>query len=536
VLEKFTTVPRRFFTNNSLNPTLLILGVGYFFFHFRNILELGPTWDDWYYPKNFNQSLRTFNPDFESFSTGYGLGGFTVVEVFSRIITFNFSMDAQDDFDSLVARRAVLLFLSFLGAFCLCSIARNLGFSKRLGQVAAILLLTMPNWIGQSSINIKDTPVAVGLILIIDAYLKIVIFKNLIISNSKKLIITLQIFFGIYLSFGTRFGLITFISAATLVVIIFNKRNQSKVLGFSNKLVFTTLLVSYFLLIPLNPILINPIEFIPRAIFGTINLFQQPAGPVLTSGLLLDGNNPPVWYLPIWTIAQMPLTHSILLFLSIPSILSLSLKKKIDRKFLTNARKVNLVTVILLTISPYISAIFISPPLYDGDRQFLMAYPFFVLSMLIPFNLFHKKDFEIGKRHVTLLVSILLLSPGISQFQLKPYTYAFRNELISSPENWEGDYMGVSLREAIKLNQGQGEDLAYDFSDERWLVEWNKINLNTRIKIGESGFLYIATRRGARLSLPPECTEIMNIKREVFGRSNVLSFVALCNEQHVGKK
>ena len=96
--------------------------------------------------------------------------------------------------------------------------------------------------------------------------------------------------------------------------------------------------------------------------------------------------------------------------------------------------------------------------------------------------------------------------------------------------------MGVSLREAVNLNQVQGRNLAYDFSDERWLVEWNKINSNTRVKIGESGYLYIATRRGARQSLPVECTEKMNIKREVFGRSNVLSFVALCNEQHVGKK
>jgi hypothetical protein len=57
-----------------------------------------------------------------------------------------------------------------------------------------------------------------------------------------------------------------------------------------------------------------------------------------------------------------------------------------------------------------------------------------------------------------------------------------------------------------------------------------------KIERGKSDYLYIATRRGVRQFLPPECTEIMNIKREVLGRSNVLSFVALCKEQQIGKK
>jgi hypothetical protein len=506
-----------------------------FLFHFINLFDLGPTWDDWYYPKNFNTQLQSFNPDFDSFSTGYGLGGFTFVEFFARLMTGNFSVYSEDNFSSLVARRTVLLILSYLGALATYGVMRNLGYSRNMGKIAALLLLTLPNWIGQGSINIKDIPVAVGLIMLVDAFIRVIILRSERVFPKTRILVFGEIFVGFFLSFGTRFGLIVFILLTLSIVLLVNRGAGKKKIGISNLSLVSCLLASYLMLLPLNSILMNPIKFLPKAIFGTLSLYQQPAGPVLTNGIMLDGNNPPIWYLPTWTFAQMPLTHFCLLILGIFSLVGLRYRYPIlCNKMYTNQLRA-LAIFILMTIGPYISAIFLSPPLYDGDRQFLMAYPFFVLLMLGGISLLKKHVRNYGEVFlVRFIIVVLCLSPGISVISSAPFTYSFRNEIIRFPEKWEGDYMGVTLRRAVQSTIKLNYPLAYDFSDERWLVEWNQTNIGKSSFIQNDKFLYIATRRGARISMPNQCIEIENVKTKYLGRENTLSFVAFCKVQKVG--
>ena len=507
-----------------------------FMFHFRNLFDLGPTWDDWYYPENFNKQLRSFDPDFDSFSTGYGLGGFTFVDVLAKLVTGNFSFNAEDNFTSLVARRAILLILSYVGALATYSVVRNLGYSSSMAKIAALLLLTLPNWVGQASINIKDIPVAVGLIFLVDAFLRVLILKTARVSTRTKSLVLVEVFVGFYLSFGTRFGLIAFILVATSMLFLANKRVNKIRAGISNFSVATSMILSYLMLLPLNPILINPIKFLPKTIFGTLNLYQQSAGPVLTNGIFIDGNNPPTWYLPTWTFAQLPLTHLCLLLIGIPAT-AYHLYRFSIPQFKRNAIALPSLTIFtLMTAAPYVVAILLSPPLYDGDRQFLMAYPFFVWMMLGGIN--HLKNAKINYGEANLIRSIIVvlcLSPGVAVVSSTPFTYSFRNEMIRFPEKWEGDYMGVSLRKATESTINLKYQLAYDFSDERWLVRWNQTNLGKSIVTESEQFLYIATRRGIRNSLPGECSEIQNIKTRFLGRENNISFVALCNVEKVGK-
>jgi hypothetical protein len=165
-----------------------------------------------------------------------------------------------------------------------------------------------------------------------------------------------------------------------------------------------------------------------------------------------------------------------------------------------------------------------------------MAYPFFVLMMLVGINHLKKAKRNYGEANIArFLIVALCLSPGVAVVSSTPYTYSFRNEMIRFPEKWEGDYMGVSLRKAAQSTMKLNYQLAYDFSDERWLVRWNQENLGKSSVMESEQYLYIATRRGIRNSLPDECNEIRNMESRFLGRQNVMSFVAICNVEKVGK-
>jgi len=522
----------RLFKRNSL---LLVFVFATFIFHFRNLFELGPTWDDWYYPANFNLQIQEFKSDFNSFSTGYGLGGFTVIEILARILSGNFGVNSEDSFEAMVIRRILLLALSYFGALVTYNIVLNLGYSKQLAKCAAILLLTLPNWVGQASINIKDLPVAVGMIMLADGFIRVSHLQHKKVSRTVKTLTLGELFLGFYISFGTRFGLIVFIAVATVYILIRNRKRNRKRNGISNVSIFGALTVSYFLLIPLNPVLLNPIVFLPKAIFGTLSLYQQSAGPVLTAGILVDGNNPPIWYLPTWTLAQMPVLHSILLFISFLMILISGVNSLRRSRKVSRIHQSGLPLFALLTLGPYLSAILLSPPLYDGDRQFIMAYPFFAFLMLVCINKIQKSITPIMADYLApALILASLVSPGIYLISSTPFTYSFRNEMIVHPEDWEGDYMGVSLRRAAQSTQTVNLPLAHDFSDERWLVKWNQPSTSDASNLSKDRFLYIATRRGLRDSIPDGCIELKHIDTIFLNRRNILSFVAVCNTEKVG--
>jgi hypothetical protein len=275
---------------------------------------------------------------------------------------------------------------------------------------------------------------------------------------------------------------------------------------------------------------------LPKAIFGTLSLYQQLAGPVLTAGILVDGNNPPRWYLPSWTLAQMPMTHTILFLISI-FLIGFS-----GVKVLRRTQKISSLTLqgtllfALLTIGPYLSAIILLPPLYDGDRQFIMAYPFLVFVMLTCVARIRESVKPKFSNYLSsTLIFVTLVSPGISLFSSSPFTYSFRNEIISHPEDWEGDYMGVSLRRATKSTATIRLPLAYDFSDERWLVTWNQESNAISPNPSTEKFLYIATRRGQRNSIPQDCVELEHVDTKFLNRRNILSFVGICEKEKVGK-
>ena len=535
---------------NFKNLTFFFFLVSYFTFLLLQIPKLGPTWDDWYYPKTYNDSLNFSIPDFSSFSTGYGLGGFVFVDFFSRFITFDFGWLASDDFENLSARRIILLGLSFWGAVTFRFIVRRFGFSSQIANMSTILLLLTPNWIGQSLINIKDIPVAVGLLLICSSLLAIIQTGNKFLNSRNQIYIFIKIVIGVQLSFGTRFGLAVYIFVATALVMIYNKYLPRKDRKTLNRNLFLSFFTGYLLLIPFNLVLINPLLFFPRAVFGTLNLFNQPAGPVLTNGSLLDGNNPPLWYLPLWTVAQMPVTYFLIitftiLYYAILLIRNFKIRDIVISRFqptfklfFGNQKFLMFSVFVFLTVAPYFSALILRPPLYDGDRHFLMAYPFFVYIMMLGI----KKLFNYYSRKIPIIAFLLLtsivISPTVSLLKIAPFFYSYRSELISNPNNWEGDYMGVSLRQAVINSNYTEANLSYDFSDERWLVKWNQLNIarDSKRKL-ENGYLYIATRRGARTGqYLTDCREIKNVAIDSFQKNNILAFVYVCPKEFIGNR
>ncbi len=523
-----------------IHATHIVLLLAIFVSTLRNTILLGPTWDDWYYPESLAKqiSLGTFmfDGDYESFASGYGLGSITFLEFVVKIFTLDFNTEIDTSLDALFYRRVVQIVLAVIAGYLLVSIFKFLGFEKGIRWLAPLLLITLPNWIGQGGINVKDIPVAVGLLFIIDSFFRIIDSKGI---GKKSLYGILEGVLGIHLSFGTRFGLFMFILISLLWLYTMGKRPLGKDFKAVQKKILTTLFFGYLLLIPLNPILLNPLKVAYYSTFGTLSLFNLPAGPVLTANQLLDGNNPPFWYLPAWSLVQMPLTHIILLIGGITLLIaslrpSIFLKKKPKNVDLFQAK---LMIFLTLTIGPYLVAIGLRPPLYDGDRQFLMAYPFFIYLMLTFLRAIQAKLKDKKRKTILILLAIsILASPGYSLIKIAPFTYTFRNELIPNPNQWEGDYSGVSIRMAVSKFVSKEDALAFDFSDERWLVNVNRKDTQIMKNEVNSGYVFVASRRGVRQSIPLGCRPLEGISTEVFGRENVLTFVAICPSEDMRKK
>jgi hypothetical protein len=511
-----------------------------FTFSLRNSSRLGPTWDDWYYPESLAKQLRigafNFSGDYASFASGYGLGSITFLDFASRFLTLDFSSEIETNLHALFLRRVIQIILTFSAGYVLVSVLKSLGFEKRIAWFAPLLLLSLPNWIGQGEINVKDIPVAVGLLFIVDSFFRIIDSRT---TKKRCIYATLEGILGIHLSFGTRFGLFIFILISTMWIFVFGKLHEGRTFKFVYKKILSILLLGYLFLIPLNPILLNPFKVAYYSVFGTLSLFNLPAGPVLTANQLIDGNSPPYWYLPAWTLVQMPVTHSILLLGGV-ILFAGSFRNTIGNKSENKDRSLNQLKLLVfatLTIGPYIAASIVRPPLYDGDRQFLMAYPFLVFLMLTAVQGIFAK-FELVKSKIiwTALTLSILISPGFSMIQVEPFTYSFRNEMVAKPSQWEGDYSGVSIRLAVSQFVSKEDKLAFDFSDERWLVTVNRketFNQSTKTK---SGYVFVASRRGVRQTIPPECKPLEGIKTKVFGRENILTFVAICPREDMRKK
>ena len=95
--------------------------------------------------------------------------------------------------------------------------------------------------------------------------------------------------------------------------------------------------------------------------------------------------------------------------------------------------------------------------------------------------------------------------------------------------------MGVSLKEAVRRIPSNAT-LAFDFSDERWLVIENMENtFSETVKVSEKPIL-VVTRRGARTSVPNGCRKIDEVSVRPWGREVILSFIALCEREDVSEE
>ena len=499
----------------------------------------GPWWDDGYYPMQFNEQLSNLRVGLWRreipFGDGYGLGGFTILNIASKIFRLDFTLNARADFTGLLERRYVLVVLTMVGAVVLERLSLRLGMSQFEAIIASILLVLTPNWIGQGTINVKDVPVAVGLLLIANSSIRL-LESPIPEVRFGGISFLFEFVLGVMLSFGTRFGLFPFILVVNCCVvgILVWKRKVDKSWTNLIFLIFGNV-ISYILLVPFNPTLWDPFRMMQRSVTGSLSLFNQSAGPVLTAGRLIDGMNPPWWYLPSWTIAQFPASYVCFLLVGLFTAIAKLSQKQEHRNFrdaFNFQRYPNFPKWAIfcsLTVMPYIAAVILRPPLYDGDRQFIMAYPLLILIIVKTTSSFIKA-INLRPLMISIFVLILVISPGVALWQSYPFPYAFRNELILHPErDWEGDYMGVSLREGASRISASNP-LSYDFSDERWLASENIDVVGSNIRIPTEGPMFIGTRRGARISLPRECINVDAVTIRPWWREVVLSFVASCRE------
>ena len=95
--------------------------------------------------------------------------------------------------------------------------------------------------------------------------------------------------------------------------------------------------------------------------------------------------------------------------------------------------------------------------------------------------------------------------------------------------------MGLSLREAVRQIPSDAT-LAFDFSDERWLVKQNMEQIDSKVRNENENPILVVTRRGARISVPKGCRQTDEIAVYPWGREIILSFIASCEREDLSEE
>ncbi len=363
-----------------------------------------------------------------------------------------------NDLDTYRWQGLASIFLAVGAAASLaCAIASALK-SSMAGAFTWALIMTTPLYFGMSYINIKDMPVAVGLTLLTSAFILNRSAKSKIVRWGVANFLMAA---GAFIAAATRPGLwplIVLFSGLTLVIFATLdirrrelKRSLPSMVGLG-----IAGAVTLFLLWLTNPLArINLVQWL---IDSFLVMRSYPwEGTIRVAGQDLMSTELPLWYVPAWIFAQMPIATLILLAAS-AVVIGCTVFCSGGASLRPN---VFLLTPVFLQAAVLpVAVVATGATLYDGLRHLLFLVPplLGIGSLAIVAIEKSKPRLRISPRNLAGIVSILIVFlSGWATLRWVPYSYAYINPIAgwSNPErDWELDFWGVSAIEGVeKLNQ-----------------------------------------------------------------------------------
>ena len=378
----------------------------------------------------------------------YGMLLYQVSEGLHQLVTRSSKWMAPEDPNTYVWLSLITFIYATSSVVALAFAVGRALKSTLAGSFVFAGVTATPLWLGMSTLNYKDVPVAAGLTLMSAGLIGVLGEERTKGRWWAYAIATV----GAIIALGGRAGALPLILALPMtvlaVIVILDWRRHR----FDRTIRVAAIACVSPALAILAMWLTNPFARIDlrRWIWDSIVIAQQYEweGAVRTAGQDLVSTNLPWWYSPSWLAANLPVLTIGLIVLGLIAY-GLSVVRQdwgIGRRgavtlFPLVAQGVILPCAVLLT----------GPVLYDGIRHLLFIIPPLLALAAVALASMAR---QISGKTIAPLVGLIVV--GASMFAVVrwfPYHYAFINPVAGwdkSTRDWELDYWGVSSREGVE--------------------------------------------------------------------------------------
>ena len=435
--------------------------------------------------------------------------------------------------------------------------------SRRFALWAAAALLAIPIWLGMSFFNPKDIPTAAGYTFF-TAGLVLALGRGPDARTSLRrgVAIAVLISTGFFLGPGTRLAMwapllasiVTF-GALAWARTRFGDATRDPV---SLRAVAGGLLVGIAAVVLVYPSAFSdPVRALTHSITDSSN-YPSPS-TTLTAGRLLS-EHPPVWYLPVWAFASLPVLIYLLSLVGGVSALSPGHSEGgASSRLRALARRPDLPVLLVLQqalLLPVLS-ILAGSSINTGLRQHLYVVP--AAAILAGFGahrLWLRASGNHGRskwrwRFAAGALCVALVVPMTEQSLLFPYNYTYINPIAGIGgvnDRWETDYWWASSREALsrvpddvepacsaQLIPRSSPTSAPDLFPcdsaiyERYLGPFATDRAAAPAPGADQQDLWVIGRKRSGNMVPDFCTSEDNVTRWLRGEDVVMSYVLRCD-------
>ncbi|MGQ9369798.1 glycosyltransferase family 39 protein [Azospirillum sp. ST 5-10] len=178
----------------------------------------------------------------------------------------------------------------------------------------------------------------------------------------------------------------------------------------------------------------------------------------LFDGRLVQANDPPALYLPVYLTLKLP--EAVLVGLAAALGVAAAALRRPDPLGLRPAAMVRLTPILLAALLPVVLFMAMRPTVYNGVRHFLFVVPPLVVLAAIGVDGLWRLAQRLGRRATHALAALLTAVGVHGAWQLgtmHPNEYVYYNALIGGTNGAEGrfelDYWGNSILEAVQRLQ-----------------------------------------------------------------------------------
>lgn len=384
----------------------------------------------------------------------YGMLLYQISEAIHQVITGSSVWMSPDDPSTYVWLNLITFLYATASVVALAFAIGRALHSTLAGSFVFAGVTATPLWLGMSTLNYKDVPVAAGLTLMTAGLIGLLGNQG---TRGRWLSYGMTSL-GAIMALGGRAGALPLITALPLIVLVVTLILDRRHHRFERSIRMAVAATVSPALAILAMWLTNPFARIDlrRWLWDSIVIAQQYEweGAVRTAGQELISTELPWWYSPVWLVANLPILTTALVLSGLIAYLLSAVRRNwgIGRQgavmvFPLIAQGVILPCAVLLT----------SPVLYDGIRHLLFVIPPLVALSVVALVSIAK---EASAKSIASLLAVVVV--GASLFAVVrwfPYHYAFINPIAGwdkSTRNWELDYWGVSAREAVERLAADG--------------------------------------------------------------------------------